>query len=65
MRPAKFKSLNGNGAIVLPMATLYTGEHSDTVEGDYNLDGMLAFQITRPYPATVTAFGGFLQTQDR
>lgn len=65
MRPAQFKSDGGKGASTLPMATLYTGEHSDTVEGDYNLDGMLAWQITRPYPATVTAFGGFLQTQDR
>lgn len=65
MRPAQFKSRSGKGALLLSSATLYTGEHSDTVENDYDLDGMLAWQVTRPYPATVTALGGFLQTQDR
>lgn len=65
LRPAQFKSLSGKGALLISAATLYTGEHSDTVEGDYDLDGMLCWEITRPLPATMTAFGGFLQTQDR
>lgn len=65
LRPALFKSRAGKGALLLTAATLYTGEHSDNVEGDYDLDGMLCFQSTRPLPATVTALGGFLQTQDR
>lgn len=65
LRPVKFKSNSGKGALLLSGAILYTGEHSDTVEGDYDLNGMLCWQSTRPLPATVTALGGFLQTQDR
>jgi hypothetical protein len=65
MRPARFKSRGGKGALLLSAAVLYAGEHSDTVDDDYDLDGMLCWQITRPYPGTVTALGGMLQTQDR
>lgn len=65
MRPARFKSRSGKGALLLSTATLYTGEHSDTVDSDYDLYGMLAWQITRPVPAAVLAMGGMIQTQDR
>jgi len=44
---------------------LYSGVHSDTVTDDYSYDGMIGWQITRPYPATVLSVEGFLDTQDR
>lgn len=62
LKTAMFKSLGGN-----PNAAnqLYSGIFSDTVTDDYSYDGMLAWQITRPYPATVLSNEGFLDTQDR
>lgn len=65
MRPARFKSRSGKGALLLSAATLYTGEHSDTVDSDYDLYGMLAWRITRPVPAAMLAIGGMIQTNDR
>jgi uncharacterized protein YqkB len=65
MRPAQFKSNSGKGVVPLALNQLYTGVHTDTVESDYNLDGQLCWQVTRPYPACVTAVEGMLQTQDR
>lgn len=44
---------------------LYTGEHSATIEDTYSYDGMIAWQVSRPVPAVVTALGGFLETNDR
>lgn len=50
---------------VLPVNQLFTGIHWDTLADDYSFDGMLAWQVTRPYPATVAAVGGFIHTQDK
>lgn len=43
---------------------LFSGVARQEVDDDYTYDGMLAWQITRPYPCIVTAVGGFLHTQD-
>lgn len=44
---------------------LFCGVYSDTVEDDYSYNGMLCWEVSRPYPATVAQVGGFLATQDR
>lgn len=62
VRPALFKTLGGTA---YKGNQLYTGEHSATVEDTYSYDGMLCWQVTRPLPATMTAFGGFIETEDR
>lgn len=49
----------------LPLSTLFSGIHWTDIDDDYSFDSMLAWQITRPYPATVVAAGVFLHTQDR
>lgn len=45
--------------------TLFSGVYWDTIEDEYGFDGMLAWEITRPVPGTVTSLAGFLNTQDR
>ena len=48
----------------LPYLSLYSGIKRETLKNDFSFDSMLAWQTTRPYPATVTALGGFLTTED-
>lgn len=50
---------------VYPSNTLYTGLHQDTVEDSYSFESQLCWQITRPWPTTMLAFGAFQATQDR
>lgn len=63
MRPAILTS--PGGTITLPLNTLYAGVYWAPVEDDYSFDGMLAWEITRPYPAAVLAIEAYLHTQDR
>lgn len=53
------------GGTAYPDNQLYSGVYSDTVVDDYSYDGMIGWQITRPYPATVLSSEGFIETQDR
>jgi hypothetical protein len=62
---AQFKSGAGHGVTPLTNLQLYSGIYWDTLDDTYSFDGMPCWQVTRPYPATVCALGGFLQTQDR
>lgn len=62
MRPALFKS--GGGISYTPLQT-FSGVYWDSLTDDYSFDSMLAWQITRPYPAIVAAIGGMLHTQDQ
>jgi hypothetical protein len=43
----------------------FNGIYKDMSNDPYSLDSMLAWEITRPYPAIVTAAGAFLDTQDQ
>ena len=52
------------GGSPLPYLTSYTGIVRETLKDDFSFDSMLAWQTTRPYPATVTALGGFIETED-
>lgn len=49
----------------LPAGQLFSGSLWDILEDTYSLDGMIAWQITRPYPLAICAVQGFLHTQDR
>lgn len=35
------------------------------LEDDYTLNGYICWQVTRPWPTTICAVGGFLMTQDK
>ena len=54
----------GAGDQMLSALQFFTGVYKDTIDDDETLDGMLAWQITRPYPAVIGALGGFVETQD-
>jgi hypothetical protein len=59
---ANFRSPGGN-----PFASnaLYSGVYWNTLQDDYSFDGMICWQSTRPYPATIAAIEGFIHTQDK
>jgi hypothetical protein len=44
---------------------LYSGVFQTTLEDDYGYDGQIMWECANPYPASVLAVGGFIQTQDR
>jgi len=52
------------GGKQLPYLSTYSGIVRDTLENDFSFDSMLRWETTRPYPATVTALGGFITTED-
>lgn len=47
-----------------PYLSAYTGILRDTLNDDFSYDSMLCWETTRPYGATVTTLGGFIETQD-
>lgn len=48
----------------LPYLSAYSGIRRETLKDDFSFDSMLCWQTTRPFPATVTTFGGFIETTD-
>jgi hypothetical protein len=61
MDPANFKDDAGNAYAINQQ---FSGIFWTTVTDDYSRDGMLAWQITRPYICNVIAIGGYVMTQD-
>jgi hypothetical protein len=61
MQPAYFRNKAG---ATYPVNQLFSGIFWDTLEDDWSYDGMLAWRVTRPYPVTIAAIGGFLKTND-
>lgn len=61
MQPAYFRDKAGT---TYPVNQLFSGIFWDTIGDDWSYDGMLAWRVTRPYPATIAALGGFLKTND-
>lgn len=53
------------GGTAMNVTQLKTGTHSQTLTDRESYDGMVAWQITRPYPATVAAVEAFMHTEDR
>ena len=47
-----------------PYLSTYSGIIRETLPDDFSYNSMVCWTTTRPYPATVTAYGGFIETQD-
>ena len=52
------------GGKQLPYLTTATGIKRETLTDDFSFDSMLCWETTRPYPATVVTYGGFIETED-
>jgi hypothetical protein len=61
MLPVPTVSPTGNP---LPYLSTFSGIKRETLKNDFSFDSMLCWQTTRPFPATVTTFGGFISTED-
>lgn len=62
--PAAF-TVSLQNPTLLTAAQLKTGVHQDELNDDYSFDGTIAWQMSRPYPATVCAVTQFSHTQER
>jgi len=62
LMPAQFSKADGNPIDPL---TMFSGVHHDTLSDDYSYDGMVAWRVSRPWPANIVAISGNIQTQDR
>jgi hypothetical protein len=62
LRAAQLRKANGDP--IEPL-TMFSGVHSDTIDDNYSYDGMLAWRVSRPWPANIVAISGNIQTQDR
>lgn len=62
-KPVPVTKVDAGGGTLNYLET-YSGIIRETLEDDFSYDSMLAFKTTRPYPATVTAFGAFIETED-
>lgn len=62
MRPGRFETPGGTPYTALQ---LYSGAHWDTVDDDNSFDGMIAWEVRRPYPMTILAVETFLHGNDR
>ena len=49
----------------LALTQMYAGVFWTTIEDTYGFDGMISWEIKRPYPAAVVAVQGFLHSMDR
>jgi hypothetical protein len=59
--PAIFRQDGGKNYIITQQ---FTGVWRDAIRNDYDFDGMLCWQVTRPYIVNVLAIGGAIETQD-
>lgn len=57
-------TLSADGRNTNALNVLYTGVARQVIDDDYTLDGMVAWQVTRPYPAFVAAVGSAIHGQD-
>ena len=62
MHPVKMQT---KGGTKIAPPNLFTGIVSDTIECDYSFEAQIAWQITRPFPCTVAAMSGYIQTTDK
>ena len=49
---------------LIPITQLYSGVIRNTLSDDSSFDGMIAWQSTDPYPLTIAAVEGFIETSD-
>lgn len=62
LKPAPMASDSGT-----PVAApaLFSDTLSTTIDNDYSFKGQIAWEITRPVPATIVQLGGYIETQDK
>ena len=65
LRAANLVSNGGDGTIPLTLQQLFSGIYWDTIDDTYSFNGMVCWQISRPYPASILSVNQFLHTQDR
>ena len=61
LQPANFATPGGTPYAV---NALYSGVWWDTLKGGDDFDSMICWRISRPYPATIAAIEGWLDTKD-
>lgn len=61
--PCLFKA-GIDSTLDLPVLSLYTGIFFDQVRDDFTYDDSLCWRVSRPFPATITAAGINLRTED-
>lgn len=61
--PVPFNKVDAGGKNMQYLDT-FSGITRETLKDDFSYDSQIAWQTTRPYPATITAFGAFIETQD-
>jgi hypothetical protein len=63
LRPALFRTPDQK---LIPENVLFSGIYWAPIDNPYSFDeGQVCWRISRPYPATIAALGGFQATQDR
>jgi hypothetical protein len=61
LNPAKFRQPNDVAFLVNQQ---FTGVYKDTLTDDYSYDGMICWQVARPYPLNIANIGGFIEATD-
>lgn len=62
LSPAIFRDAAGNA---FPHNRMFSAVYQDTITEADSLDGMIAWQVSRPYPCTISAISGFVETSER
>lgn len=62
MRPM---SLASEGGTIPAAPSLLSDTVTTMIDDTYSFKGQIAWKITRPYPATITAIGGYIETMDK
>ncbi len=57
--------LPGNGKTAYNQTTLFKGVYWAPLKCDYDFDGMVSWQIERPFPCTVASVSSFVEMADR
>lgn len=52
------------GGSPLPYLTGFSDMRRDTLQDDFSFNSMLCWETTRPFPATVVTYGGFVEAED-
>lgn len=56
--------LNYDTGAATPTNVLFSGVHRDTIQSDYDLDGQMYVQLTRPAPMVLSSWTGFMETNE-
>ena len=59
--PVKFRLPNDTAYLINQQ---FTGIYKDTLTDTFSYDGMVCWQVTRPYPCNIANLGGFIETTD-